>query len=88
MPYGHYFPHDTVDGRKTAWRERLCIMAESAMRLLDPRAARAYCESPFDVDNPITALYACLSKHDMIHCITLSAQQCRHLATSDDASLP
>ena len=58
------------------------------MKLLDPRAARAYCDSPFNLDNAISALYSCLNKHDMINCITLSAQQCRHLATSDDASLP
>ena len=88
MPYGHQFPHETVEGRKIAWSKQLCVMAESAMKLLDPRAAKAYCDSPFNLDNAISALYSCLNKHDMINCITLSAQQCRNLATSDDASLP
>ena len=63
-------------------------MAESAMRLLDPRSAKAYCKSPFDLDNAITALFKCLNTHGMVNALTLSAQQCRHVATSDEASLP
>ena len=63
-------------------------MAESAMKLLDPPAARAYIEQPFDLDTAIAALFKCLNTHGMVNALTFSAQQCRHLATSDDASLP
>ena len=87
-PYAHGPPHDTVEGRKTAWTERLCVMADSAMKLLDPRSAKAYLARPFDIDNAISALYKCLHTHGMINALTLSAQQCRHLATSEDPSLP
>ena len=58
------------------------------MKLLDPQSASAYIEQPFNLDNAISALFKCLDAHGMVNALTFSAQQCRHLATSDDASLP
>ena len=82
-------PHDTVDGRKTAWTERLCVMAESAMKLLDPPVgAGVHASSRLTLTTPSPHLFKCLNTHGMVNALTLSAQQCRHLATSDDASLP
>ena len=87
-PYGHPFLYESVERRKLAWVERFSVMAESAMKLLDPDAAGAYMAGAFDVDRAISALYSALSEHSMVNATTVSAQQCRHLATSDDASLP
>ena len=63
-------------------------MAESAVTLLDPSSAIPYKSQPFDVDRAVGTLYAALRKHPMVNAATLSAQQLRLLALSDDPSLP
>ena len=49
-PYGQPLPNVSVEGRKLAWCERILVMAESAVTLLDPSSAIPYKTQPFDVD--------------------------------------
>ena len=74
-PYGHPFPNESVAGRKSAWSDRVRVMAEAAVSLLDPRAAYTYKAGAFDVDRAISSLYAALRKHSMMNATTLSAQK-------------
>ena len=61
-PYSYALPSSPVDGRKSAWTERIMVMTDSAMQLLDPKGFAAYQEQPFEVDRSLVMLYRALTR--------------------------